>query len=169
MAMAVEKVYEELDEVKVENKKLRVDLKSKAELREHLKKIQNDMLTKIQEESSKTEKQAEQLLEKEEQISAVKQANEDLKRNLCDRETTIMHLNAAIDKMRDAKSQLDCLNLQRENEVATLRHLLGTKESLYKEMEYRAVKLEKENEELLSSLKNSRKPEFRKLEVPLLF
>ncbi|KAK8501383.1 hypothetical protein V6N12_021078 [Hibiscus sabdariffa] len=72
MAMAVWKVYEELDEVKVENKKLRVDLKSKAELREHLKKIQNDMLTKIQEASSKTEKQAEQ-------ISAVKQANEDLK------------------------------------------------------------------------------------------
>ncbi|KAL4367095.1 hypothetical protein GQ457_05G014360 [Hibiscus cannabinus] len=339
MAMAMEKVYEELDEVKVENEKLRADIKSKAELCEHLKKIQNELLTKIQEASSKTEKQAEQLLEKEEEISVVKQANEDLRRNLCDRETIVMHLNAANDKMRverdekeqkweqesrrlllaldeadeknldlekninvltaeikglkaqlsvsqikcseaeknaknlqelkerddlfvkveegrrkvedqlkwkkeqfkyleeahnklrdqfmmskneweqerstlldevsslqtrldsqirittdfenrlkmcnqalaheetqrkyleaefsefkarfgnvfseceDAKSQLDRLNLQRENEVATLRHLLGTKESLYKEMEYRAGKLEKENEELLSSLK----------------
>ena len=35
-----------------------------------------------------------------------------------------------------AKSQLDCLNSQRDNEVATLRHLLGINESFYKEMEY---------------------------------
>lgn len=33
-------------------------------------------------------------------------------------------------EFQDAKSRLDCLNLQRENEVATQRHLLRTKESL---------------------------------------
>ncbi|KAL1073620.1 hypothetical protein V6Z11_D11G235000 [Gossypium hirsutum] len=54
---------------------------------------------------------------------------------------------------QDAKSQLECLNSQRDKEVATLRHLLGTKESFYKEMEYRAGKLEQENQELLASLK----------------
>ncbi|KAE8706977.1 hypothetical protein F3Y22_tig00110387pilonHSYRG00490 [Hibiscus syriacus] len=310
MAMTMGKVYEELDEVKVENEKLRADIKSKAELCEHLKNIQNELSTRIQEASSKIEKQAEQLLEKEEEISVVKQANEDLKHSLCDKETIVRHLNAANDKMRverdennqkselenrrlvlaldeaneknvdleqkinvlreeikglkahltvsqskcsedekkaknpeelketddlvakveegrrkvedqlkwkkeqfkhleeahdklrdqfeiskneweqekstllddvsslqtrldsqirittdlenrlkmcnqalDAKSQLDRLNLQRENEVTTLRHLLGTKESFYKETEYRAGKLEKENEELLASLK----------------
>ncbi|GMI67961.1 hypothetical protein like AT4G38062 [Hibiscus trionum] len=337
--MEMEKVYEELDKVKVENENLRADLKSKAELCEHLKKIQIELLTKIQESSSKIEKHTEQLLEKEEEISVVKQANEDLKQSLYDKETIVKHLNAAIDKMRvahdeknqkweqenrqlvlaldeaneknvdleqkinvlraeikdlkghlsvsqskhseaekkaknleelrerdelfakveegrrkvedqlkwkkeqfkhleeahdklrdqfkvskneweqeksmlldevsslqtrlgsqiritgdlenrlkmcnqalaheetqrkyleaeiskfktrfgnifsecqDAKSQLDRLNLQRENEVAALRHLLGTKESFYKETEYRAGKLEQENEELLSSLK----------------
>ncbi|KAE8709603.1 MSCS-like 2 [Hibiscus syriacus] len=304
MAMSMGKVYEELGEVKVENEKLRADLRSKAELCEHLKKIQSELSTKIQEASSKIEKQAEQLLEKGE-ISVVKQANEDLKRSLCDKESIVRHLNAANDKMRaerdeknqkweqenrglvraldeaneknvdleqiinvlraenkaeaeegrrkvedqlkwkkeqfkhleeahdklrdrfeiskneweqekstllddvsslqkrldsqirvtadlenrlkmcnqalvheetqikyleyeisefktrfgnifsecqDAKSQLDRLNSQRENEVATLRHLLGTKESFYKETEYRAGKLEKENEELLASL-----------------
>ncbi|XWS29595.1 hypothetical protein CRYUN_Cryun24cG0042300 [Craigia yunnanensis] len=337
--MAMEKVYEELDEVKVEIEKLRADFKNKAELCEHLKKVQNEQVTKIQEANSKMEKQAQQLLEKEEEISVVKQANEDLKYSLNEKESIFKHLNAANDKLRaerdekiqkweqekrrlvlaldeaneknidqeqkinvlkaeieglkahlsvsqkkcsetekkaknpkelrerddllvkveedrrkvedqlkwkkeqfkhleeaheklrdqfkvskkeweqekstlldeisslqtrldsqiritgdlqnrlqmcnqalaheetrrkyleveisefktryenifsecqDAKSQLDCLNSQRDNEVATLRHLLGTKESFYKEMEYRAGKLEQENQELLTSLK----------------
>ncbi|XP_022740531.1 uncharacterized protein At4g38062-like [Durio zibethinus] len=337
--MAMEKVYEELDEVKVENEKLRADFRSKVELCEHLKKVQNEQLTKIQEASSKIDKQAQQLIEKEEEISVVKQANEDLKHSLNEKESIIKHLNAANDKLRaerdgknqkweqenrrlvleldeaneknidqeqninvlkaeieglkahlsvsqkkcseaekkaknmkelrerddllvkveedkrkvedllkwkkeqfkhleeahdklrdqfkaskkewekekstlvdeicslqtrldsqiritgdlqnrlqlcnqalaheetrrkyleveisefktrfenifaecqDAKSQLDCLNSQRGNEVATLRHLLGTKESFYKEMEYRAGQLEQENQELLTSLK----------------
>ncbi|XVF15295.1 hypothetical protein REPUB_Repub09cG0138600 [Reevesia pubescens] len=340
--MAMEKVYEELDEVKVENEKLRADFKSKAELCEHLKKVQNEQVTKIQEASLKIEKQVQQLLEKEEEILVVKQANEDLKHSLNEKESIVKHLNAANDKLRaerdektqkweqenrrlvsaldeaneksidqeqkinvlnaeieglkahlsvsekkcseaekkaknpkelrqrddllvkveedkrkvedqlkwkkeqfkhleeahdklrdqfkvskkewenekstlldeisslqtrldsqiriagdlqnrlqmcnqalaheetrrkyleveisefktrfenifsecqDAKSQLDCLNSQRDNEVATLRHLLSTKESFYKEMEYRAVKLEQENQELLTSLKELR-------------
>ncbi|KAH1082588.1 hypothetical protein J1N35_022349 [Gossypium stocksii] len=335
----MEKVYEELEEVKFENEKLRSDLKSKAELYEHLKKFQNEQSTKLHEASSKIEKQAQQLLEKEEEISVVTRTNEDLKCNLKEKESIIKHLNAANDKLRaerdgknqkweeengrlvlaldeaneksihqeqkmdmlkaeieglktqlsvsqkkhseaekkaknqkdlrerddllvkveedmkkvehqlkwkkeqfkhleeahdrlrnqfkesekewekekcalldeisslqtgldsqiritgdlqsrlqmcnqalaheetrrkyleveisefkarfeksfaecqDAKSQLECLNSQRDKEVATLRHLLGTKESFYKEMEYRAGKLEQENQELLASLK----------------
>ncbi|MFQ6634476.1 hypothetical protein Gotur_010486 [Gossypium turneri] len=336
---AMEKVYEELEEVKFENEKLRSDLKSKAELYEHLKKFQNEQSTKLHEASSKIEKQAQQLLEKEEEISVVTRANEDLKCNLKEKESIIKHLNAANEKLRaerdeknqkweqengrlvlaldeaneksidqeqkmdmlkaeieslkaqllvsqkkhseaekkaknqkdlrerddllvkveedmkkvehqlkwkkeqfkhleeahdrlrnqfkesekewekekctlfdeisslqtrldsqiritgdlqsrlqmcnqslaheetrrkyleveisefktrfeksfaecqDAKSQLECLNSQRDKEVATLTHLLGTKESFYKEMEYRAGKLEQENQELLASLK----------------
>ncbi|XWS45018.1 hypothetical protein CRYUN_Cryun15aG0099800 [Craigia yunnanensis] len=335
----MKKVYEELDEVKVENEKLRADFKSKAELCEHLKEVQNEQVTKIQEASSKIEKQTQELLEKEEEISVVKQANEDLKSSLNEKESIIKHLHAANDKLRserdeknqkweqenrrlvlaldeaneknidqeqkvnvlkaeieglkahlsvsqkkcseaeknaknskelrerddllvkaeedrrkvkdqlkwkkeqfkhleeahdklrdqfkvrkkeweqekytlvdeisllqtrldsqiritgdlqnrlqmcnqalaheetrrkyleveisefkarfenifaqcqDAKSELDHLNTQRDNEVATLRHLLGTKESFYKEMEYRAGKMEQENQELLTSLK----------------
>ncbi|OMO56279.1 hypothetical protein CCACVL1_26664 [Corchorus capsularis] len=337
--MAMEKVYEELDEVKIENEKLRADFKSKAELCEQLKKIQNEQLTKIKEASSKIEKQAQELLEKEEETSVLKQENQDLKSSLIEKESIIKHLNAANDKLRaerdeksknweqesnrlvlaldeaneknidleqtinvlraeieglkahlsvskkkcsqaerkatnpkelrerddlldkveedkrkvadqlkwkkeqfkhleeaheklkdefktskkewekekstllddicslqtkldsqiritgdlqnrlqlcnqtlaheetrrkylevevaefktrfentfaecqDAKSQLDSLNSKRDNEVATLRHLLGTKESFYKEIEYRAGKLEKENQELMTSLK----------------
>ncbi|KAG8478516.1 hypothetical protein CXB51_028320 [Gossypium anomalum] len=335
----MEKVYEELEEVKFENEKLKSDLKSKAELYEHLKKFQNEQSTKLHEASSKIEKQAQQRLEKEEEISVVTRTNEDLKCNLKEKESIIKHLNAANDKLRaerdgknqkweqengrlvlaldeanekstdqeqkmdmlkaeieglkaqllvsqkkhseaekkaknqkdlrerndllvkveedmkkvehqlkwkkeqfkhleeahdrlrnqfkesgkewekekctlfdeisslqtrldsqiriagdlqsrlqmcnqalaheetrrkyleveisefktrfeksfaecqDAKSQLECLNSQRDKEVATLRHLLGTKESFYKEMEYRAGKLEQENQELLASLK----------------
>ncbi|XP_007047787.2 PREDICTED: uncharacterized protein At4g38062 [Theobroma cacao] len=345
--MAMEKVYEELDEVKVENEKLRADFKSKAALCEHLKKIQNEQVMKIQEGSSKIEKQAQELLEKEEEISVVKQANEDLKSSLNEKESIIKqltaanaklrverdeknqnweqenrrlvlaldeaneknidqeqkinvlkaeieglkahlsvsqkkrseaekkaknpkelrerddllvkveegkrkvedqlkwkkeqfkHLEEAHDKLRDqlkvskkeweqekstlldeicslqtrldsqiritgdlqnrlqmcnqalaheetrrkyleveisefktrfenifaecqdAKSQLDCLNSQRDNEVATLRHLLGTKESFYKEMEYRAGKLEQENQELMTSVRELREARFQ--------
>ncbi|MBA0559695.1 hypothetical protein Golob_016648, partial [Gossypium lobatum] len=340
--MAKEKVYEELEEVKVENEKLREDFISKAELCEHLKKAQNEQVTKIREASSKIEKLAQELLEKEEEITTVKRSNEELKCILNEKESAVKHLNVVNDKLRaerdernrkseqenrrlvlaldeanevnidqeqkinvlkaeieglkmdlsvskkkcleaekaaknprvlreredllikveeekskvedqlkwkkeqfkhleeaheklrdrfkaskkewekeksalldeisslqtrldseiqvtrdlqnrlqvcnqalsheetrrkhlevevsefkthyenifsecqDAKSQLDCLNSQRDNEVATLRHVLGTKESFYKEMEYRSGKLEQENQELLTSLKELR-------------
>ncbi|KAB1668844.1 hypothetical protein ES319_1Z103400v1 [Gossypium barbadense] len=106
--MAMETVYEELDEVKVENEKLKADLKSKSELCEHLKKIQNELLTNIQEASSKIEKQVEGILEKEEEISVAKRANEDLKHSLYDKEMIVKHLNGANDKLRverDEKNQ----------------------------------------------------------------
>lgn len=106
--MAMEKVYEELDEVKVENGKLKADLKSKSELCEHLKKIQNELLTKIQEASSKIEKQAERILEKEKEISVAQRANEDLKHSLYEKEIIVKHLNGANDKLRverDEKNQ----------------------------------------------------------------
>ncbi|KAK8710914.1 hypothetical protein V6N13_146223 [Hibiscus sabdariffa] len=322
----------------VENEKLRADFINKVELCEHLKKVQNEQVRKIQEASSKIEKLEQQLLEKEEEIVSVKESNEDLKCSLNEKESIVKHLSAANDKLRaerdeknrnseqeirrlvlaldeanelrldqeqkinvlkaeidglkgdlsvskkcleaekkaknprelrerddlfvqveeekrkvedqlkwkkeqfkhleeaheklrnqfkaskkeweqerstlldeicslqtrldsqirvtgdlqnrlqvcnqvlaheetrrkhleveisefktryetifsecqDAKSQLDCFNSQRDNEVASLRHKLGTKESFYKEMEYRAGKLEQENRELLTSLK----------------
>ncbi|KAK8693152.1 hypothetical protein V6N13_070746 [Hibiscus sabdariffa] len=337
--MGKEKVYEELEEIKVENEKLKADFISKVELCEHLKKVQNEQVTKIREASSKIEKLEQQLLGKEEEIASVKRSNEDLKCSLNEKESIVKHLNAVNDKLRaerdeknrdseqeirrlvlaldeanelsidqeqkinvlnaeieglkgdlsvskkkyleaekgaknprelrerddllvqveeekrkvddqlkwkkeqfkhleeaheklrdrfkaskkeweqekstlldeisslqtrldsqirvagdlqnrlqmcnqvlaheetrrkyleveisefktryetifsecqDAKSQLDCLNSQRDNEIASLRHKLGTKESFYKEMEYRAGKLEQENRELLTSLK----------------
>ncbi|KAK8587624.1 hypothetical protein V6N13_086605 [Hibiscus sabdariffa] len=336
--MAKDKVYEELEEVKVENEKLRADFINKVELCEHLKKVQNEQVRKIHEASSKIEKLEQQLLEKEEEIASAKKSNEDLKCSLNEKESIVKHLSAANDKLRperdeknrnseqeirrlvlaldeanemsidqeqkinvlkaeidglkgdlsvskkcleaeknaknprelrerddlfvqveeekrkvedqlkwkkeqfkhleeaheklrdqfkaskkeweqerstlldeisslqtrldsqirvtgdlqnrlqicnqvlaheetrrkhleveisefktryetifsecqDAKSQLDCFNSQRDNEVASLRHKLGTKESFYKEMEYRAGKLEQENRELLTSLR----------------
>ncbi|TYJ10693.1 hypothetical protein E1A91_A11G224600v1 [Gossypium mustelinum] len=115
--MAMEKVYEELEEVKFENEKLRSDLKSKAELYEHLKKFQNEQSTKLHEASSKIEKQAQQVLEKEEEISVVTRTNEDLKCNLKEKESIIKHLNAANDKLR---AERDGKNQKREQEIGRL-------------------------------------------------
>ncbi|KAJ9177509.1 hypothetical protein P3X46_012725 [Hevea brasiliensis] len=56
-------------------------------------------------------------------------------------------------QFQDAKSQTDCFSTQRDKEIAALRHSLGTKETFYKEIEYRARKLEQENQDLLASLK----------------
>ncbi|WZZ12908.1 hypothetical protein YC2023_105997 [Brassica napus] len=53
----MEKVYEELDEVKAANEKLRGDFRAKTELLENLKKVQNKQLIEIQEARSVIEKQ----------------------------------------------------------------------------------------------------------------
>uniref|UniRef100_M4CMG3 non-specific serine/threonine protein kinase n=1 Tax=Brassica campestris TaxID=3711 RepID=M4CMG3_BRACM len=53
----MEKVYEELDEVKAANEKLRGDFRAKTKLLENLKKVQNKQLIEIQEARSVIEKQ----------------------------------------------------------------------------------------------------------------
>ncbi|CAN1182946.1 Uncharacterized protein At4g38062 [Linum perenne] len=57
---------------------------------------------------------------------------------------------------QDAKSQLECLTIKRDNEIAALRHSLVTKETHWKETEYQSKKLDQENRELLESLKELR-------------
>lgn len=52
-----------------------------------------------------------------------------------------------------AKSQLERLMAQRDEEVANLRHLLGNNETICKEMKYQARKLQQENEELIGDIK----------------
>ncbi|KAK9990974.1 hypothetical protein SO802_025959 [Lithocarpus litseifolius] len=59
----------------------------------------------------------------------------------------------AFTECQDAKSLLDCLTTDRDNEISALRHSLGTKETIYKEMKYQARKLEQENKELRISLR----------------
>ena len=54
---------------------------------------------------------------------------------------------------QDAKSMIENLSIQRDKEIAALRNSLCTKETLYKETDFRARKLEQENQELLMSLK----------------
>ncbi|CAI0403788.1 unnamed protein product [Linum tenue] len=62
---------------------------------------------------------------------------------------------------QDAKSQLECLTAQRDNEIAALRHSLLTKETRWKEVEYQSRKLEQENQELLESLKELREAQIQ--------
>ncbi|KAJ4714555.1 basic helix-loop-helix (bHLH) DNA-binding superfamily protein [Melia azedarach] len=317
----MERIYEELDDLKDENEKLRADCKNKSKLCENLKQAHNELLNKIQEANLKVEKQAQELNEKTEEVSEVKQLLEDLNRSLIEKESIVRRLSAANDKLRfdcdekcrnweeqnrqlvmaldeaneknidqeqkinvfmaeteglkgllsasqkkcleaereakapkklrerddmllkleddnrkfedqlkwkkeqfkhleeaheklkdqfrtksqeifrtgcksatklllmkkscrkylevqvsefrthyentfadyqDAKSQLECLTNQRDKEIAALRHSLGTKETFYKEMEYQAAKLEKENQELLMSLKELQEAQIQK-------
>ncbi|KAJ6752197.1 hypothetical protein OIU85_002602 [Salix viminalis] len=64
---------------------------------------------------------------------------------------------------QDAKSQLECLATQRDIEIAALRHSLVTKETFYKEIEYKAGKLEQDNQGLLASLKELQEAGIREL------
>lgn len=54
---------------------------------------------------------------------------------------------------QDAKSKIEHLSIQRDKEIAALRNSLSTKETIYKEADFRARKLEQENQDLLISLK----------------
>ncbi|XP_044488843.1 uncharacterized protein At4g38062-like [Mangifera indica] len=96
----MERIYEELEEVKAENEKLRADCKSRADLCENLKKSHNEQLLKIYEASKKVEKQAQELNEKEEQMLEVKRLSQDLKCSLIEKESIIKCLSAANDKLR---------------------------------------------------------------------
>ncbi|CAA7035960.1 unnamed protein product [Microthlaspi erraticum] len=96
----MEKVYEELDEVKAANEKLRIDYRSKTELLENLKKVQSKQLAEIQEARSVIEKQGFEFDEKTREVSELKRANEDLQRCLREKDSVLKRVNDANDKLR---------------------------------------------------------------------
>ncbi|ESQ53273.1 hypothetical protein EUTSA_v10027141mg [Eutrema salsugineum] len=96
----MEKVYEELDEVKAANEKLRMDYRSKTELLDNLKKVHNEQLVEIQEARSVIEKQGFESEEKTREISELKQTNEDLQRCLREKDSFLKSLKEAYDKLR---------------------------------------------------------------------
>ncbi|GMN33990.1 hypothetical protein TIFTF001_004446 [Ficus carica] len=96
----MERVCEELDEAKAEIEKLRAEYKSKADLSESLKKSHSEQFNKIQEASLRIEKQAQEINEKAEEISVLKETFEDVRRHLNEKESIIKHLTAANDKLR---------------------------------------------------------------------
>ncbi|BAT75082.1 hypothetical protein LR48_Vigan01g148000 [Vigna angularis] len=64
-----------------------------------------------------------------------------------------VELDDASNKYLGSRLQLDCLNTDRDEDIADLRYLLKTKEAYNKESKYRIDKLEQENQELRMSLK----------------
>ncbi|GER27299.1 BHLH family protein [Striga asiatica] len=61
----------------------------------------------------------------------------------------------------EAKLNFENMTIQRDIEIGNLRSSLGTKEILYKEMEYQFKKSELEKQELLASLKELREQQIR--------
>ncbi|KDP29766.1 hypothetical protein JCGZ_18701 [Jatropha curcas] len=99
----MDKVCEELDEAKAEIEKLKVELKSKAELSDYLKKAHHEQIVQIQQANSKIEKQTQELNEKAEYLSLARQMCEDLQCGLNEKEAIIRHLSSSNDKLR-----MDC-------------------------------------------------------------
>lgn len=96
----MDKVYEELDEAKAEIEKLREQCRGKADAYENLKKAHNEQLSKFQDTRLKIEKQAQELSEKSDKISVLKQMCEDLKCNMNEKESAVKHLSTAYDNIR---------------------------------------------------------------------
>ncbi|KAL1190373.1 hypothetical protein V5N11_016755 [Cardamine amara subsp. amara] len=96
----MEKVYEELDEVKAENEKLRLEYRNKTELLDNLNKVQKEQVVEIREARLVTEKQGFELEEKTREISELKRTNEDLQRCLREKDSVLKRVNEANNKLR---------------------------------------------------------------------
>ncbi|KAH6808107.1 hypothetical protein C2S51_029215 [Perilla frutescens var. frutescens] len=96
-------VYGELDEAKAEIGKLREQYRAKVELAESLKRAHNEQVSKNKEASLKLEKLAEELIERDGEISTARQMYDELKSNLAEKESIIRHITSAHEKLR-----LDC-------------------------------------------------------------
>ncbi|KAK6775076.1 hypothetical protein RDI58_026077 [Solanum bulbocastanum] len=62
-------------------------------------------------------------------------------------------LNSVCAEYEESKSIIESLTSQRDKEIATLRDILGSRDTLHKEMEYQFRRVEQENHELMTSLK----------------
>ncbi|GMH06286.1 hypothetical protein Nepgr_008126 [Nepenthes gracilis] len=67
---------------------------------------------------------------------------------------------------QEAKSMIECSTSERHDKVSALRNSLCIKEMLYKEMEYKAQKLEQENQELHKSLQEFQAAQIQKAVTP---
>ncbi|KAL5714401.1 hypothetical protein ACHQM5_016368 [Ranunculus cassubicifolius] len=64
-------------------------------------------------------------------------------------------------EFQEAKTKIDSLSNRRDEDIADLRNLLSTKDTLFKEAEYRREYLEQENKELQKSLKEFREAQIK--------
>ncbi|XP_015890547.3 uncharacterized protein At4g38062 isoform X1 [Ziziphus jujuba] len=96
----MDKVYEELDEAKAEIEKLRAEYRGKTEAYENLKKAHNEQLINVQDANLKFQKQVQELNEKADENSVLKQMCDDLQSSLNEKESTVKHLRTLYDKLR---------------------------------------------------------------------
>ncbi|ONH90701.1 hypothetical protein PRUPE_8G069900 [Prunus persica] len=100
-------VYKELDDVKAQIERLKSEVRVKTELSEGLKKAHSEQLIKYQEAKQETEKQAQELIIKLEEISQAKQVSETLQSCLREKESSLRHLTSLHEKLRvDSENKL---------------------------------------------------------------
>ncbi|XP_021728188.1 uncharacterized protein At4g38062-like [Chenopodium quinoa] len=114
-----------------------------------------DEISKLQESFDDENRTAEGL---KYQLAMCKQAleNEESRRKKLEEQVSEMKLSleSVTREGFEGKMEGECLAVENgEEEVANLRHSLRVKEMDFKDMEYKANKLEKENQELLTSIK----------------
>nr|GME13180.1 putative centromere protein [Ipomoea batatas] len=133
-------VHEKLDEAMAEIQKLRADYKINAESSENFKRAYNKRLIKIRDASSNVDKLTLELSMKEDELSVGKQAYEELKSNLKDKEAAIKSLSSANGRLRaDYAEKLkkfeeenrsmaveldetNAANMEQEQQIQTLRN-----------------------------------------------
>ncbi|KAL8133915.1 uncharacterized protein At4g38062 [Apium graveolens] len=158
-----------------ENRELKDQLKRKREQFEHLKEAHERLQDQLRTNFKEWEKEKSTLLD---EIDAQQDKLDSQTRILKDLQSRLQMCNQALaheesrckslevqllesktwfdnisTECEEAKSKLECLSSKRDKDVATLRDLLGTKETLYKELEYKIRRLEQDDQDLKLSLK----------------
>ncbi|KAK9101353.1 hypothetical protein Scep_024783 [Stephania cephalantha] len=96
----MDELCKELDDVKAQLEKLKEENRSKTELSERFRKVHDEQLTKIKEARVENEKQAQELIAKEAELSVTKQLNEELRYKLNEKESALRHVGSANDRLR---------------------------------------------------------------------
>ncbi|OIT38313.1 PREDICTED: uncharacterized protein At4g38062 [Nicotiana attenuata] len=162
-------------EMEEENKKLTDQLKWKKEQFSHLEEAHGKLRQQHQEEEKEWVKERCTLLDEisklqlnlDSQLRISKDlesrlwicnqalAHEESRRKLL--EVQLAESKTSFDSVcaeyEESKSTIESLTSQRDKEIANLRDILGTRDALHKEMEYQFRRLEQENHELMTSLK----------------
>ncbi|XP_017245955.1 uncharacterized protein At4g38062 [Daucus carota subsp. sativus] len=158
-----------------ENTELKGQLKSKREQFEHLKEAHERLRDQLQTNTKEWEKEKSALLDEmdtqQEKLDSQTRILKDLQSRLqmCNQalaheesrrkslELQLLESKRWFDDVslecEEAKSKLECLSSKKDKDIATLRDLLGTKETLYKELEYKIRRLEQDDQDLKLSLK----------------
>lgn len=92
-------VCKELDEVRAELEKVKVECQSKTKLIDSLRSAHNEQKSKLQGAMVQIEELAQELHVKSEEIPEMKQLYEDLKAKFHEKDSLLRHLNCANEKL----------------------------------------------------------------------
>ncbi|KAL2254473.1 UNVERIFIED_CONTAM: hypothetical protein Sindi_0242000 [Sesamum indicum] len=110
----MDRVYDELDEVKIEVEKLREECRAKTELSESMRKAQVEQLAKIQQAKLEIDRLAQELNAKSEEICEMRQMYEELQSSLHRKDLFLQQISSANEKHR-AENGEKILKLEGEN------------------------------------------------------
>ncbi|KAL7119294.1 hypothetical protein ACP275_02G054700 [Erythranthe tilingii] len=115
----MDKIYEELEEVKIEAERLREECRVKTELSNSLRKAHDEQLAKIQQEKSEIDKLAQELNAKSVEICEIRQMYEELQSSLHRKDLFLQQISSNTEKLRAEYSE-KILVLESENKDLVL-------------------------------------------------
>ncbi|XP_073152535.1 uncharacterized protein At4g38062-like [Henckelia pumila] len=140
----MDEVCKELDEAKAEIERLREQSRVKVEVADSLKRAHIDQISKAKDASSKLDRLAQELSEKEEELLIAKRRNEELESQLTDKGSIIKNLTSSHDKLRvDTKG--DVRKREQENEMLGLALDDANAKNIDQERQIRSLKDEIES------------------------
>ncbi|GER55571.1 BHLH family protein [Striga asiatica] len=110
----MDRIHDELDEVKLEAEQLRYECRAKTELYHSLRKAQAEQLAKSRQDKLEIDKLARELSAKSEEICEIRQMCEELQSNLQRKDMVLQKINSGNEKLRaeygEKISKLECEN-----------------------------------------------------------